>query len=125
MARAPLNAEFSIGTDKIAPGERRIVDLPVSLLSNHTPVNRLPAGIGVSGVGSGVGAGSAVGVGEEGGGVAPNLVLLGHDVLGGHKLVCVPGPPLVTVFWGDTNQFVSPGHLHGIGTVDKVSDGRH
>lgn len=39
MARAPLNAEFSIGTEKIAPGERRIVDLPVSLLSNHTPVN--------------------------------------------------------------------------------------
>lgn len=30
---------FAIGDETVAPGERRIVDLPVSLLSNHTPVN--------------------------------------------------------------------------------------
>ncbi len=39
MARAPLNAAFAIGTETVAPGERRIVDLPVSLMSNHTPAN--------------------------------------------------------------------------------------
>ncbi len=39
MARAPRNAAFEIGGETVAPGERRVVDLPVSLLSNHTPVN--------------------------------------------------------------------------------------
>jgi len=31
-------AAFEIGADRIAPGERRTVDLPVSVLSDHTPV---------------------------------------------------------------------------------------
>ena len=39
MARTPANAPFAIGGETVAAGERRIVDLPVSLLSNHTPVN--------------------------------------------------------------------------------------
>lgn len=30
---------FEIGQERIEPGERRTVDLPVSLLSNHTPVS--------------------------------------------------------------------------------------
>ncbi len=29
---------FEIGGERIAPGERRTVDLPVSVLSDHTPV---------------------------------------------------------------------------------------
>ncbi|MFO8153570.1 succinylglutamate desuccinylase/aspartoacylase family protein [Thioalkalivibrio sp.] len=35
MAR---RADFEIGTERIAPGKRRTVDLPVSVLSDHTPV---------------------------------------------------------------------------------------
>ena len=33
-----LRAPFQIGPVAVAPGERRLVDLPVSKLSNHTPV---------------------------------------------------------------------------------------
>jgi hypothetical protein len=33
-----LRPEFKIGTEEVAPGSRRLVDLPVSKLSNHTPV---------------------------------------------------------------------------------------
>lgn len=38
-ARAPKNADFVLGGESIAPGEQKIVDLPISVLSNHTPVN--------------------------------------------------------------------------------------
>ena len=31
--------DFEIGGKKVAPGTRKIVDIPISLLSNHTPVN--------------------------------------------------------------------------------------
>ena len=30
---------FKIGTETVAPGERRTIDMPVSILSDHTPVN--------------------------------------------------------------------------------------
>ncbi|MFP4640213.1 MAG: succinylglutamate desuccinylase/aspartoacylase family protein [Guyparkeria sp.] len=33
-----MPAPFRIGDQEVAPGERRIVDLPVSILSDHTPV---------------------------------------------------------------------------------------
>jgi predicted deacylase len=33
-----VRGEFSIGGVKIGPGERRLVDLPVARMSNHTPV---------------------------------------------------------------------------------------
>jgi uncharacterized protein len=36
---AAARAEFQIGTEAIAAGQRRIVQLPVSVLSDHTPVN--------------------------------------------------------------------------------------
>jgi len=39
MARAPANTAFQIGDEESAPSERRIVDLPISLLSDHTQVN--------------------------------------------------------------------------------------
>ncbi|MBV1694230.1 MAG: succinylglutamate desuccinylase/aspartoacylase family protein, partial [Hyphomicrobiales bacterium] len=35
---AGVRAAFEIGGVKVPPGERRLVDLPVSKLSNHTPV---------------------------------------------------------------------------------------
>lgn len=35
----PSVSEFAIAGAHIAPGERRTVDIPVSVLSNHTPVN--------------------------------------------------------------------------------------
>src|SRR5581483_63880 len=34
----PLRPAFEIGGHKIEPGSRQLVDLPVSKLSNHTPV---------------------------------------------------------------------------------------
>ena len=33
-----MRKSFTIGGTTVAPGERRLVDLPVSKLSNHTPV---------------------------------------------------------------------------------------
>ena len=36
---AAARAAFQIGTESIAAGQRRIVQLPVSVLSDHTPVN--------------------------------------------------------------------------------------
>ena len=33
-----MRAPFEIAGEKIAPGERRVVEIPLSLLSNHTPV---------------------------------------------------------------------------------------
>ncbi|MEM7428374.1 MAG: succinylglutamate desuccinylase/aspartoacylase family protein [Pseudomonadota bacterium] len=39
MTTNTKNAAFQIAGETIAPGERRIVDLPISVLSNHTPVN--------------------------------------------------------------------------------------
>ncbi len=35
----PARTDFEIGGQRIAPGTRRTVDLPVSTLSDHTPVN--------------------------------------------------------------------------------------
>lgn len=35
----PARAAFEIGGERIAPGTRRTVDLPVSVLSDHTPVS--------------------------------------------------------------------------------------
>ena len=37
--RPPKNPDFEIAGKKVAPGTRQIVDIPISLLSNHTPVN--------------------------------------------------------------------------------------
>jgi len=37
--RTPKNPDFEIAGKKVAPGTRQIVDIPISLLSNHTPVN--------------------------------------------------------------------------------------
>jgi hypothetical protein len=34
-----LRSHFSIGTEKVAAGSRRTIDLPVSVLSDHTPVS--------------------------------------------------------------------------------------
>ncbi len=39
MATLPRNKSFSLGGEEIGRGQRKIVDLPVSLMSNHTPVN--------------------------------------------------------------------------------------
>ncbi|AUG52362.1 succinylglutamate desuccinylase/aspartoacylase family protein [Thalassospira marina] len=33
------NPDFKLGNRKVAPGARQLVDIPISLLSNHTPVN--------------------------------------------------------------------------------------
>ncbi len=33
-----LRSPFKIGSEEVPPGTRRLVDLPVSKLSNHTPV---------------------------------------------------------------------------------------
>ncbi|MEQ5774780.1 succinylglutamate desuccinylase/aspartoacylase family protein [Thalassospira sp. NFXS8] len=33
------NSDFELGNKKVAPGTRQLVDIPISLLSNHTPVN--------------------------------------------------------------------------------------
>ncbi|WP_084272152.1 MULTISPECIES: succinylglutamate desuccinylase/aspartoacylase family protein [Thalassospira] len=38
-ARTPKAPDFEIGGQKVAPGTRQLVDIPISLLSNHTPVN--------------------------------------------------------------------------------------
>lgn len=35
----PKRPAFQIGTEEIAPGERRTINLPVSVLSDHTPVS--------------------------------------------------------------------------------------
>lgn len=37
--KSPGLPDFEIGGQKVAPGTRAIVDIPISLLSNHTPVN--------------------------------------------------------------------------------------
>ncbi len=39
MAVTAKNAVFEIAGESVAPGKQRIVDLPISVLSNHTPVN--------------------------------------------------------------------------------------
>ncbi|MCC9625764.1 succinylglutamate desuccinylase/aspartoacylase family protein [Thalassospira sp. MA62] len=37
--KTPKNPDFEIGGQRVASGTRQIVDIPISLLSNHTPVN--------------------------------------------------------------------------------------
>lgn len=37
--KTPKTPDFEISGKKVAPGTRQIVDIPISLLSNHTPVN--------------------------------------------------------------------------------------
>lgn len=39
-----MRADFEIAGERIAPGERRIVEIPLSLLSNHTPIT-LPVNV--------------------------------------------------------------------------------